>query len=152
MGQAPIAIEKLDLIGIDALCERLAEGISMTQIAKESGVSLNALHRWCSDEEHSARILIARSYAATLWDDKAEQGFIEAEDMFQLTKARDLAHHYRWRASKIAPRVYGDKLGIEHTGNVTLVVDTGVPLRVVHQEPTAIEHAPDTSIEPQSHE
>jgi hypothetical protein len=39
-----------------------------------------------------------------------------APDRFGLEKARELAHHYRWRAKAIAPRDYGDRVTNEHTG------------------------------------
>jgi hypothetical protein len=39
-----------------------------------------------------------------------------APDRFALEKARELAHHYRWRAKAIAPRDYGDRVTNEHTG------------------------------------
>jgi hypothetical protein len=39
--------------------------------------------------------------------------FAQASDAFELAKAKELAHHYRWRASKIAPKLYGDRLQVE---------------------------------------
>ena len=47
--------------------------------------------------------------AARVWDDRAEAVLRDASDLFELAKAKELAHHYRWRASKIAPRDYGDR-------------------------------------------
>lgn len=45
-----------------------------------------------------------------------------ASDPFALAKAREVASHLRWRASKIAPTDYGDKIEHEHKGGVTLVM------------------------------
>jgi hypothetical protein len=58
----------------------------------------------------------ARAKSAKVWDEKAEQVVRDAPDKFELEKARELAHHYRWRAKAIAPRDYGDKVTQEHTG------------------------------------
>ena len=43
----------------------------------------------------------------------ASDGIAQASDPFELAKAKELAHHYRWRASKIAPKLYGDKQSVE---------------------------------------
>ena len=51
-----------------------------------------------------------------MWDEKALAGIEAAKDAFELAKAKEAAHHYRWRASKIAPSEFGDRQAIEHTG------------------------------------
>jgi len=55
-----------------------------------------------------------------LWDEMATQKIEDADTDFQLTQARELAHHYRWRASKIAPKEYGDKQQVDVSGSLTL--------------------------------
>lgn len=113
MAAAPIAQEKLDAYGIDAVCAAILHPKSMRAIAEEIGVSQGSLISWIgADPERSARVKEARSQTAQMWDDKATQGIEEASDQFELAKAKELAHHYRWRAAKIAPREYGDKLAI----------------------------------------
>lgn len=71
--------------------------------------------------------------AASVWDEKAEQGLEDAADPFELSKHKELAHHYRWRASKIAPRIYGDRIQQEHSGKdgapIIIKIDTGVPVK-----------------------
>jgi hypothetical protein len=47
-----------------------------------------------------------------MWDEQALDAIDMARDGFTLSKAKEKAHHLRWRAAKIAPRDYGDKLGI----------------------------------------
>ena len=108
---------KIEAIGIDGVCARILDGMSMTAIAEEVGTSSGGLVQWiAADPERSARAREARAEAAKLWDEKATQTIEEARDPFELAKAKELAHHYRWRASKIAPKDYGDKITAEHTG------------------------------------
>jgi hypothetical protein len=108
---------KLDALGIDAICDKIVDGKSLTAIAKNADVSIGTLLGWIEDEsERSARAKEARALSARIWDDKATEGIEAASDPFELSKAKEMAHHYRWRASKIAPRDYGDKLTQEHTG------------------------------------
>lgn len=112
-GPKPKAKNKLAVIGIDVICAKIMDGNSMTDIAAESGVSFGTLHAWlAANPEHSARAREARAATAKLWDDKATSTIESAGDQFELSKAKELAHHYRWRASKIAPREYGDKLAV----------------------------------------
>jgi len=103
--------------GEDAVISALSDGKTMTAIALEIGVTVGQLSVWLSkDDERSARAREARSYAARLWDEKAEEIIYQATDPFELNRAKELAHHYRWRAAKIAPKDYGDKVTNEHTG------------------------------------
>lgn len=109
--------ERIEAFGIEAVCERLANGVTMTAIAEEIGVTVGKLSQWiASDEEHSARAREARIHAARIWDEKALSVIEQALDPFELQRAKELAHHYRWRASKTAPKDYGDKVTQEHTG------------------------------------
>ncbi|TMN18478.1 hypothetical protein [Pseudoxanthomonas sp. X-1] len=106
----------LDQYGLEAVCEDIGRGTSMTAIAQERGVSIGSLLTWVeADPERSARVREARSAMARYWDEKAEAGIESAEDEFALKKAKELSHHYRWRASKIAPREYGDK--VQHSSD-----------------------------------
>ena len=68
------------------------------------------------DSDRLTRTREARRRTALLWEERAEAVLAQAGDQFELQKARELAHHYRWRAKVIAPREYGDKVTQEVTG------------------------------------
>jgi hypothetical protein len=120
MNQVGEAQAKLDEYGIDALCEALLTGTSQAAIAGASGVSQSALVRWiAADPERSARVREARITAARHFDERAEQVLKDAADPFELAKARELASHYRWKASKSNPREYGDKIEIDQKTTIT---------------------------------
>ena len=110
----PSAKEKLNALGVDGICEFISEGLTLTAIAQQIGVSIGSLIGWIEAEpERSARVREARSASARIWDEKAVEVIEDAADPFELTKARELAQHYRWRASKTAPREYGDRQQID---------------------------------------
>lgn len=124
------ANEKLDSIGVEAVCDVLLNGSTLIQYAELLMIDLSQLLHWIiSDPGRSARVRECRSEAAIVWDERCELMLAGAADPFELAKARELAHHYRWRASKIAPRIYGDHARIEHTGAAggPIVVSTGLP-------------------------
>lgn len=119
MSSPGTAREKLNKVGVDAICENLCAGSSLTGIANEYGVSLGSLLAWIqADTERSARVRETRGAMAKVWDEKAEDEIRQADDEFKLKKARELAHHYRWRAAKVAPGEYGEK--VEVKGTMTL--------------------------------
>lgn len=121
MAPPATAAAKLDRFGIDAVCEAIADRESLTSIASRVGVSIGSLITWLdADPERSARAKEARRATARAWDEAAEATLAHAEDEFGLKKARELAHHYRWRASKISPAEYGDRIQQEHSGAVTI--------------------------------
>lgn len=111
----------MDAFGLDRVCEAITGGTTLTKVAAEAGVSLTRLLAWIdADSERSARVREARTSSAKVWDEKAEAEIREAEDEFGLKKARELAQHFRWRASKIATKEYGDRQQVEHSGRVGL--------------------------------
>jgi hypothetical protein len=104
-------------VGITAICEMICGCETLIGISKTLGVGVATLLDWIEkDPERSALARESRTLTARLWDEKAEQVITEAKDPFELNKARELAHHYRWRAKAIAPRDYGDRVTNEHTG------------------------------------
>lgn len=110
-GRPPVATEALDAFGLDAVCERISEGLSLTDIAIEAGVSKGTLLAWLDAvPDRSARAREARAVSARHWDEQAEKELRDASDAFELAKARELASHFRWRAKSIAPKDYGDKV------------------------------------------
>ena len=111
------AAEKIDAFGLAALCEAILQPKPQRAIAEDLGVSPGSLVAWiAADPERSARVREARAQTALMWDDKATHVIEEAKDQFELAKAKELAHHYRWRAAKIAPKEYGDKVDLNHGG------------------------------------
>lgn len=104
---------KLDALDVDTVCARIADGWTMREIAADEKVSFGTLQTWIeADSERSARVREARISQARYWDEAAESCISEASDPFELAKAKELAHHYRWRAAKIAPKQYGEKVAV----------------------------------------
>lgn len=111
----PLSVEqRIGTYGVDRLMQGMADGTTMTALAAEIGVSIGMLCTWvAADPERSARAREARIHAARVWDEKALITLESACDPFELARAKEMAQHYRWRASKTAPRDYGDKLELD---------------------------------------
>ena len=54
----------------------------------------------------------------------------DAKDPFGLAKARELASHYRWKASKFSPREFGEKIEIENRTTITDLTDDQLNARL----------------------
>lgn len=116
-GISPSA-DKLNAKGVEQICLDIASGISFNQMSKQLDISMGSLLAWVeADPDRSARIRAARAQSAKFWDEKAEEEIRAAKDPLEMVKARELAHHFRWRAKVVAPREYGDKVTQEHTGS-----------------------------------
>ena len=102
---------------IDDIVEYLLEGYSFRQIAEKLKVKLTTLHDFTQRSEHSARVREALEYSAQTFDDKAEEVLLTAEGTKEeIMRARELAQHYRWKASKRNPRRFGDKMDVTTDG------------------------------------
>jgi hypothetical protein len=105
--------DKLDAIGTEGICSKIAEGTSYREIASEYGVGLGRLAAWIeADTERSRACARAREIAATAFDEKALEEIRDAKDPFELARAREVASHLRWRAKAANPRRYGEKLAV----------------------------------------
>jgi hypothetical protein len=114
------AAAALDAFGIETVCELLMNGESQRKIAEQAGVGLASLIRWiAADPDRSARAREARIAAARQFDEMAETEIRQAADPFSLAKARELAQHFRWKASKVSPKEYGDKIEIDQKTTLT---------------------------------
>lgn len=121
----------LDEKGIDWLCDKLTEGATQRAICEELGIGIASLGRWIAAEpERSARTREARSAAAREFEERASEGIEAAIDAFALAKAKEMAHHLRWKASKANPREYGDKLEIDQRTTVTDLTEEQLDARL----------------------
>lgn len=123
----------LDYFGVDWVCDQILNGRTLTAIAREATVARSTLLGWiAADTDRSARVRVARQQAGAAWDDMAEEGLAAAKTSHELAVARELAHHWRWRASKIDPN-YKDRVVQEHVspdGSMTpqQIISTADPM------------------------
>jgi len=104
--------ERLDAIGIDAICDAVLDEKMLTDVATECGVTRSALLSWiAADNIRSARMRETRTHAAQIYEESALKGIEDAADPFELARAKEVAHHKRWRAAKISP-IYADKVAV----------------------------------------
>lgn len=115
---------KLDALGIDGMCERLRDGKSYREISEEIGVSKASVANWIAAKpERSARAQEARRISAQEEDERALKVL---EDLpsdptsGQVSKAREIAAHRRWRAKVRDPENYGDRMKVDHGLDVDL--------------------------------
>jgi len=109
----------------EQILQRIEDGESLASIAVGQGKNRSMLAKWLAAEENrSARARYSRQLAAQAWDELAESTIERADDAFGLSKAKELAHHYRWRASKVAPKEYGDKLDVDMKGTMSVTLQS----------------------------
>lgn len=104
-------------LSIDLIVEDILEGKTFRQIAEKYAVSLGKIHGFLHSDEHSARAREALEISSDTYADKAEQVLIDApKDFVEIQRARELSQFYKWKASKRAPKKYGDKVDVTSDG------------------------------------
>lgn len=107
----------------DEICERIAEGHSLRSIcASDEMPDRRTVMRWLAAEEDFAT-KCAR--ARVLQADVLEEDMAAIEDKtlsgeVDPVAARVVLSSKQWRASKLAPKKYGDKLDVEHKGTFSV--------------------------------
>lgn len=128
----------------DEIYEMLAKGETYRAIAAHFDVSLTRLAEWLSRPEHSARIQASLRVSADTFADKAEEVLKTIGDQAmngEITRCRELAHHYRWKAAKRAPTVYGDKGSPEDATpptpppNITINIPPSISAKYGNEKP-----------------
>lgn len=117
---------------IEDAIQMIIDGKTFREIAVEFGFTVGALHKYLNKSEHSARVAEALMISAASYADKAEevlQDITKDSNTVEMARARELAQHYRWKASKRNPRSYGDKVDVTSNGEtvnipITAWVDT----------------------------
>lgn len=134
MAAKPVARDKLDALGIDAICEMIEADMSYQQIAQQVGVGKTRVIEWIhADADRAARARISLIRSANECDAKAEEALLAISDGAQqgeITRQRELASHYRWRAKARDPRTYGDRVAVDADVSVAKMTDEQIQARI----------------------
>lgn len=122
----------------DRICERLAEGESLRSICRDDGMPARSevFKRLAADKAFADQYARAREFGIeAMADDLSEisddgrndwmerhgerdPGWVVNGENVQRSKLR--VDTRKWMLSKLAPKKYGDKLALEHSGSVGL--------------------------------
>ena len=98
---------------IDELLDMIIDGNTFRQMAAKHEVSISTVHTFLTLPEHAARTGAALALSAAQYADKAEEVLLDAVGTKEeLSRAKELAQHYRWKAAKRDPKKYGEKLDL----------------------------------------
>lgn len=109
----------------DKICELIAQGMSLRSICAESGMPTErTVHRWLIDkEEFCQQYARAREDQADFYTDQIIEIADTVEpDAASVAKAKLQIDARKWKASKLAPKKYGDK--VEQVLSGTVAVET----------------------------
>lgn len=116
----------------DQICERLMDAESLRSICEDERMpSRTTVHRWMVEiEGFGAKCARAREIQAdTLFDDIQEVADSGNPDDVQRAKLRVAA--MQWRASKLAPKKYGEKLALAGDDENPVKVVTRIEREIV---------------------
>jgi hypothetical protein len=102
---------------VDELLLRLSDGESLVTIAQDPRMpSRETVRRWCaSDEAFRAKYASAREAQADAIFDEV-QAIADTATPENVAVARLQIDARKWMAGKLRPKVYGEKITAEHTG------------------------------------
>jgi hypothetical protein len=98
------------------ICDRLAQGESLRSICAAKHMPAESTVRgWVVDDRSgfSAHYARARDIALDSITDQMREDIDATEDV---NKARLKLDYWKWYTSKMAPKRYGDRIAMEHTG------------------------------------
>lgn len=113
--------------GADLICELIAGGESLRRICLKDGFPDRAtVLRWLDKhEEFAAKYARARELQGDVMDEDIGEVIDEVRSGAMDPQAgRVVLAGLQWRAAKLAPKKYGDKIAVDanHSGGVTLKV------------------------------
>lgn len=114
----------------EKLFERLTQGETYRRIADAHNVDISTLYSWFHKKANIERYAAALTARADFYAEKAEEFILNApSDKVELMRARELAHHWRWRASKSNPNKYGERASIDLQGKLEVHQITGMEIK-----------------------
>jgi len=117
-----------------AICEWIAEGESLRKICEDEALpSRSTVVKWLGEySEFSVQYARAREAQADYFADE----MIEIADLTKdPQKARLQIDARKWKASKMSPKKYGDKVVTEHTGKDGGPIDSKWTVEFVNATP-----------------
>jgi hypothetical protein len=117
----------------DKLCVRMADGESLRTILREPGMpSLSMVFRWLEkNEAFREQYALARKVQAQLWVDEiieisddtskdftVDKNGNEVVNGEAIARSRLRVDTRKWIACKVLPKIYGDKIDHNHTGEI----------------------------------
>lgn len=109
---------------ITDICDHLSTGKSLLEVGELQGYpSSDSIYRQMyRDEEFAATIARAREAGQDHEADQIVRMADQADvENWQVVKLRMAAR--QWRAAKIAPKRYGEKVDIEHSGEIAVAAE-----------------------------
>lgn len=107
---------------IQLILEGMQDGQSLRKCCEATGVAINSFLRWVdADPALVAQYVLARArmldVQAEALEDIGEQA-ARATDAVEVAGLRLQSDNRKWLLSKLAPKKYGDKQQIEHSGSI----------------------------------
>lgn len=124
--------ERLAALELERLCDLIAQGHFLKSIALHLGLSSpTALMRWVNKApERQEAVRAAREVAAHQYADKARKVLMDATTGVEVQRARELAQHYRWLSTKLAPGSFGEKVEVVNTQKTEDLSDEQLAARI----------------------
>lgn len=111
------------------ICAGIENGESLRDLCSDGKPTIETIRVWLiEDAEFSAQYARAREAQAEFYADEIIQISDTEKDA---AKARNRIDARKWKASKLAPKVYGDKLTLDGELNVT-IPDDQLESRLAH--------------------
>lgn len=134
--------QKLDKVGIAAICEQISECVTLRVVAESVGVSKGSLIAWLAghaDQYARAREAQADKMAEDLLqiaDDGLNDTYVDEDgnartDQDVIARSRLRVDVRKWLAGKMAPKKYGDKMAIGGADDLPPVQITEIVRKIV---------------------
>ena len=116
----------LNAIGLDPLLEEIYKGTNIVDVAKKINIGIGVLLTWLENEGHMQKVEDATKFSAEGYLSEASSLLREAQTDFQLKKAKEIASHGRFMASKLDKSKYGgDTKQIGNATGLTFIMHLG---------------------------
>lgn len=123
-------------LGIDAITEEICRGRNIVDVAETLNIGIGVLLNWMEHEGYMQKVEDASKFSSEGYLSEAARLLRQAKTDFDLKKAKEIANHGRFMASKLDKGRYGqDSKALAQTG-VTFIMHMGdKSLRVEANDP-----------------
>jgi hypothetical protein len=105
---------------ITRVIEAIADGVTLRAVAKNEGISASAIIRFVqNDESFAKQYAHAKEIQLEAFADEIMQ-IADSADEKTVNAARLQVDSRKWLLSKLVPKKYGDKLDLNHSGEVAV--------------------------------
>jgi hypothetical protein len=118
---------------VERACRHIAAGTTLTAFCRSRPElpAPSTMIGWLLDDEDALALYLRAEQIACVelgqrLMEFAQHDDPETDNVVRVSRAKLVVDTAKWKLARMLPKLFGDKMNVEHSGNVSITLDTGI--------------------------